>query len=124
MGTLMAWKSRTTTKRRSEVSLDRRMGPGWSVHPGEILKIEFLDPLNISGYGLAKALDVNPQSINDIVLEKRGISAEMAVRLGRFFGTTPEFWINLQSAYELFKANNDLKRELGKIQPHKKETAA
>lgn len=106
------------------MSLDRRMGPGWSVHPGEILKIEFLDPLNISGYGLAKALDVNPQSINDIVLEKRGISAEMAVRLGRFFGTTPEFWINLQSAYELFKANNDLKRELGKIQPHKKETAA
>lgn len=106
------------------MSVDRRMGAGWSVHPGEILKSEFLDPLNISGYGLAKALDVNPQSINDIVLEKRGISAEMAIRLGRFFGTTPEFWINLQSAYELFKANNDLKREVGKIRPHKKETAA
>lgn len=106
------------------MSFDRRMGAGWRVHPGEILREEFLVPLRMSGYKLAKSLDVNAQSVNDIVLEKRGISAEMAVRLGRFFGTTPEFWINLQSAYDLFRATNELKRELGKIRPLKKEAAA
>src|SRR5262245_54175801 len=102
------------------MSFDRRMGAGWKVHPGEILKNEFLVPLKISGYKLAQALDVNAQSVNDIVLKKRGISADMAVRLGRYFQNSPEFWINLQSAYDLAEATTSLKKKLSKIQPFKK----
>jgi addiction module HigA family antidote len=60
--------------------------------------------------------------VNDIVLKKRGISAEMAVRLGRFLGTTPEFWMNLQSAYELERARTALRRQIEKIKP--REAAA
>jgi len=78
--------------------------------------------MDISGYRLAKSLGVRAQSVNDIVLRKRGISADMAVRLARFFGTSPEFWMNLQSAYELAKARAVLGRRLPKIQP--RQTAA
>lgn len=102
------------------MAYERRGTAGWSVHPGEILKEEFLVPMGISGYKLAKSLDVKPQSVNDIVLKKRGISAEMAVRLGRCFGTTSEFWMNLQAAYDLARASTALRRKLGKIQPLKK----
>ena len=100
------------------MSLARRTPAAWAIHPGEILKEEFLRPLKLSGYALAKALGVKPQSVNDIVLKKRGISAEMAVRLGRFLGTTPEFWMNLQSAYELSKVKAAFGRRIGKIRPH------
>lgn len=99
------------------MAYERRTGAGLAIHPGEILKIEFLVPLEISGYRLARELGVNAQSINDIVLRKRGISADMAVRLGRFFGTTAEFWMNLQSAYDLSRASNALRRKLDKIRP-------
>jgi antitoxin HigA-1 len=102
------------------MALERRIGAGWTVHPGEILKKEFLEPLEISGYRLAHELGVKAQSINDIVLQKRGISADMAVRLGRFFHTSPEFWFNLQSAFDLARAVSTLKRKLSKIQPFKK----
>jgi antitoxin HigA-1 len=101
------------------MSLTRRTPPAWAIHPGEILKEEFLRPMDLSGYALAKALGVNSQSINDVVLKKRGISADMAVRLGRFFGTSPEFWMNLQSAYELAKVRSALRRQIEKIRPHK-----
>jgi|SRR5579884_4503006 len=102
------------------MAYERRGGAGWTVHPGEILNQEFLVPMHITGYRLAKALDVKPQSINDIVLRKRGISAEMAVRLARFFGTTSEFWMNLQAAYDLSKASIALRRKLHKIKPLRK----
>ena len=101
------------------MSLVRRTPAAWAIHPGEILKEEFLRPMHITGYGLAKALGVKPQSINDIVLKKRGISAEMAMRLGQFFGTSPEFWMNLQSAYELSKARSSLRHNIHKIRPYK-----
>jgi addiction module HigA family antidote len=95
-----------------------RKGPaGFAVHPGEILKEEFLLPLSLSGYALAKALGVSVQSVNDIILKKRGVSAEMAVRLAKFFKTSPELWMNLQSAYELATAQKKLKAKLEKITP-------
>lgn len=69
-------------------------------HPGEVLVEEFLKPLGISQYRLAKELHVPLRRVNEIALRRRGISADMALRLGRFFGTTAEFWLNLQSGYE------------------------
>lgn len=103
------------------MSYERRAPAGWAVHPGEILKEEFLLPLEISGYALAKSLKVPAQAVNDIVLQKRGISAEMAVRLSKFFGTTPEFWMNLQAAYELatVRSNKKLAQQVEKINPHR-----
>ena len=101
------------------MSFVRRTPAAWAIHPGEILREEFLRPMRISGYALAKALAVKPQSVNDIVLKKRGISANMAMRLARFLGTSPEFWMNLQSAYELTKARRVLGQKIEKIRPRK-----
>ncbi|MGA2903372.1 MAG: HigA family addiction module antitoxin [Candidatus Korobacteraceae bacterium] len=101
------------------MSFERRKGAGWAVHPGEILNEEFLKPMEISGYRLAKAIGVNCQTVNDIVLRKRGISADMALRLGRFFGTTSELWMNLQSAYELAQARHAVGDQVKKIRPHR-----
>jgi addiction module HigA family antidote len=78
------------------------------VHPGEILKEEFLAPLAISQNRLAISISVPPRRINEIVLGKRGITADTALRLGRYFGTTPEFWLNLQNSYELENAKEKL----------------
>ena len=100
------------------MAVERRKGAGWAIHPGEILEEEFLKPMCISGYRLAKELGVNCQTVNDIVLRKRGISADTALRLGRFFGTTSEFWMNLQSAYELAKARMAVGSQVAKIRPH------
>jgi addiction module HigA family antidote len=71
------------------------------VHPGEILPEDFLKPLGISQYRLAKAIRVPLRRINEIALGRRGISADTALRLARYFNTTPHFWLNLQSRYEL-----------------------
>jgi len=71
------------------------------VHPGEVLLEEFLKPLAISQYRLAKDISVPPRRVNEIVLRKRSISADTALRLSRFFGTSAEFWLNLQSQYDL-----------------------
>lgn len=71
------------------------------VHPGEILKEDYLVELNMSANALAKALNVPAPRINDIVRERRGISADTALRLARYFDTTPQFWLNLQTAYDL-----------------------
>ena len=71
------------------------------IHPGEVLLEEFLKPLEISQYGLAKDLSVPPRRINEIVHGQRGISADTAVRLARFFGTTERFWLNLQARFDL-----------------------
>jgi addiction module HigA family antidote len=76
------------------------------IHPGEILREEFMVPLGLNANGLALALHVPAPSIYDIINEKRGISAEMALRLGRAFETTPDFWLNLQSEFSLRVARN------------------
>ncbi len=71
------------------------------IHPGEILDTEFLQPLKLSQNALGKALGVPPRRINEIVHGKRAITADTAMRLSRFFGTTAQFWLNLQTEYEL-----------------------
>jgi len=71
------------------------------IHPGIILKEEFLDALNISQYRLAKDINVPPRRINEIVHGKRSISADTALRLGRYFKISPKFWLNLQAHYDL-----------------------
>jgi addiction module HigA family antidote len=71
------------------------------VHPGEILLEDFLKPLGISQYRVAKDIHVPLRRINEICLERRGITADTALRLARYFKTTPEFWLNLQTHYEL-----------------------
>jgi antitoxin HigA-1 len=71
------------------------------IHPGEILREEFMKPLGLSQNALARALNVPPRRINEIVLEKRGITADTALRLARYFGTTAEMWLGLQADYDL-----------------------
>ncbi|MXY48950.1 MAG: HigA family addiction module antidote protein [Gemmatimonadetes bacterium] len=71
------------------------------IHPGEILKEEFLEPLGLSQYRVAVDISVPPRRINEIVHGKRAISADTALRLARYFGTTDRFWLNLQTHYDL-----------------------
>ncbi len=71
------------------------------IHPGEILMKEFLEPMGISQYRLAKDISVPPRRINEIVHGKRSITADTALRLGRFFGMSPQFWLNLQTRHDL-----------------------
>ena len=71
------------------------------IHPGEILREEFLEPMGISQYRLAKSLAVPPRRINEIVHGKRAITADTAMRLARYFGTSPQFWMSLQGRYDL-----------------------
>ena len=71
------------------------------IHPGEILREEFLEPMGISQYRLAKDISVPPRRINEIVHGKRSITADTALRLGRFFNMSPQFWLNLQTRYDL-----------------------
>ena len=85
-------------------------------HPGRILKQDFLDSLGISVYALAKAIHVPRSRINDIVLGRRGITADTAVRLGKFFGTDAESWSNLQKHYDLIMAQIALAHILPDIQ--------
>jgi antitoxin HigA-1 len=87
----------------------RAHGP---VHPGEILNEEFLEPMGLSQYRLAKELSVPPRRINEIVHGKRAISADTALRLARYFGTSDEFWMNLQVHYDLEVERAKLKRRL------------
>jgi addiction module HigA family antidote len=90
------WKSPTITK--DGMMAKKMMDP---IHPGEILMEEFLEPLGVSQYRLAKDISVPPRRINEIVHGKRSITADTALRLARFFGTTERFWLNLQVRYDL-----------------------
>lgn len=84
------------------------------IHPGEILLEEFLDPLGISQYKLAKDISVPPRRINEIVQGKRAISADTALRLSRYFGLSERFWLNLQSRYDLEVEKDKLDVRLAK----------
>ena len=87
------------------------------VHPGEILRHEFMEPLGLSSNALAKATGVTPARINEIVRGRRGITAETALRLGRYFGTDAQSWMNLQHRYELEVAEQEMGREIAGIRP-------
>jgi antitoxin HigA-1 len=96
-------KSSTTTK--AERSDAGKLAP---VHPGEILLEDFLTPLGISQYGLAKALGVPAQRVHDLVHGRRAITGDTALRLARFFGTEAQFWMNLQTRHDLEVASDAL----------------
>lgn len=89
------------------------------VHPGEILKQDYLVELGMSANALAKALSVPAPRINEIVRERRGVSADTALRLARYFGTTPQFWLNLQTAYDLRVAEVASGRKIAREVPRK-----
>ena len=82
------------------------------VHPGEVLLEDFLKPLGISQYQLAKDMNVYPRKINEIVHGQRAITADTALRLSRYFGTSAELWMNLQSLYDLEKTRDEIEVQL------------
>ncbi len=84
----------------SDLSDGTRLAP---VHPGEILLHDFMEPLGVTQHRLAITIGVPPRRINEIVHSKRGVTADTALRLGRFFGTTPDFWTALQASYDTEK---------------------
>jgi len=86
-------------------------------HPGEILLEDFLKPMGISQYRLARAIGVPPRRINEVVLGRRGITADTALRLGAFFGTDAQSWLNLQSHYDMEMARESLQDFLSTIEP-------
>ncbi|MBW1821063.1 MAG: HigA family addiction module antidote protein [Deltaproteobacteria bacterium] len=89
------------------------------IHPGEVLLEDLLKPMGISQYRLSKEINVHPRRINEIVHGKRSITADTALRLARFFGTSAELWINLQSHYNLEVAKDSLEEKLSnEIQPY------
>ena len=87
----------------------------WNIHPGEILLEEFMKPLNLNANQLARLLDVPAPRINDIVLQKRGITADTALRLAHYFGTTHKFWMNLQDSYEIRKVSQDTRESIERL---------
>ena len=92
-------------RREPDIACGRRLAP---VHPGEILQGEFLRPLGLSVYRLAQALKVPRARLNDIVLGRRAVTPDTALRLGRYFGTTARFWLALQGRYDLEMAERVL----------------
>jgi addiction module HigA family antidote len=85
-------------------------------HAGEILKEEFLAPLDISQSKLAKDLHTSFRAINELINQKRGITTEMALKLSKYFGTTPELWLNIQNQYNIYKTLRSKKADIEQIQ--------
>ena len=110
------WKSSTITEEMMSKTI---MPP---VHPGEILHEEFMKPLGITQYRLAKEMHVYPRRVNEIVHGKRAISADTALRLARYFGTSAELWMNLQAHYDLELARDEAEEQImAEVQPLKSE---
>ena len=91
-----------------------------NTHPGDVLKEEFLEPLGLSAYALASALRVQRTAIGQILAGKRSVTPLMALRLARFFGTTAQFWLNLQAAYDLEEQQRAHLYALEEIQPYER----
>ena len=87
------------------------------VHPGEVLREEFLVPLGMSAHALAMELRVPAPRINEIVRERRSITPDTALRLARYFGTTAQFWLNLQTSYDLKTAEKTMVQKVRQVQP-------
>nr|WP_120491957.1 HigA family addiction module antitoxin [Corynebacterium lactis] len=87
------------------------------IHPGEILMVDFIEGFGITQHKLAVSIGVPPRRINEIVHGKRGITADTAIRLARYFGTSEEFWMNLQSNYELRLERRALRDQISAIEP-------
>lgn len=82
------------------------------VHPGEILREDYLLPLSMSAHALAKALHVPASRINDVILERRAVTADTAMRLSRYFDTTPQFWLGLQMEYDLRVVQKEKEKQI------------
>jgi addiction module HigA family antidote len=93
--------------------------PRLKTHPGEVLSEEFMAPQNLSARSLAAEIDVPPNRITEIVRGERSVTADTAIRLGRYFSTTSQFWLNLQQAYDLSKAERE--GSFDKIKPRQVE---
>jgi len=87
------------------------------IHPGEILREDFMPDYDLSVSGLASELGVSRQSVNELVLERRAVSSEMALRLARLFGNSPEFWLNLQRSVDLWDAQVAIEDDMRRITP-------
>nr|BAJ06910.1 plasmid maintenance system killer protein, XRE family [uncultured bacterium] len=87
------------------------------IHPGEILREDFMPDYDLSVAGLAASLGVSRQTVNELLRERRAVSPEMALRLSRLFGNSPEFWLNLQRSVDLWEAENSIKGEMANIKP-------
>ncbi len=92
-------------------------------HAGEVLREEFLEPLGITQSHLAKALHTSFRAINELVNEKRGITTEMALKLAKYFGTSPQLWLNLQNQYDLYKVGVKKRDELAQVETRDAEVA-
>ncbi|MFQ5779866.1 MAG: HigA family addiction module antitoxin [Nitrospiria bacterium] len=93
---------------------DRKVRP---IHPGEMLREDFLSDYGLTVSAFAKAIGVSRQTVNELLRERRSVSPEMALRLSRFFGNTPEFWLNAQRAVDLWGAAKSIKKEIKRISP-------
>ncbi len=91
---------------------------GFSIHPGDILFTEFMQPLGLTAYRLAKDLHISVPRINDLVRGKRGITADTALRLSRYFGNSAQFWIGLQCGHDLWLASRN--KSWNKVKPRQK----
>ena len=94
-----------------------------NIHPGEVLKEEFLDPLDISAYRLSKETFIPQTRISEIIRKKRRITADTALRLSRYFGTTAKFWLGLQDDYDLEEEKSAKEKEFNSIQPLENRSA-
>lgn len=95
-----------------------------NIHPGEILKEEFLEPLNISAYRLAKETKIPQTRVSQILKKKRGITADTALRFATFFGNSPQFWLGLQNDYDIEEQRNSLSGELCLIHHYQEQKAS
>jgi len=86
-------------------------------HPGEMLREDFITDYCLTVAGMAKELGVSRQSVNELLRERRGVSPEMALRLGRLFGNSPEFWLNAQRAVDLWVASESVRDQVARIRP-------
>jgi addiction module HigA family antidote len=93
---------------------ERKVRP---THPGEMLREDFLPDYGLSVSSFAKAIGVSRQTINELLRERRAVSPEMALRLARLFGNTPEFWLNAQRAVDLWEASKATKKKIERINP-------
>lgn len=93
-------------------TMNERIEP---IHPGEILQVDFLIPMNISAYKLAKEIFIDQTRISEIIKGKRSITVDTALRFSKFFGTSPEFWINIQNQFDMENKKEEIAQELIKI---------
>ena len=111
---LTTWRSSTTIRKGTKMAEKKIMTP---VHPGELLREEFLSPMGITPYRLAKDIGVPAQRIHELVHERRGVTADTALRLSRYFGMSEGYWMNAQKHYELEVEKDRLGAELEDIRP-------